>query len=260
MKLYCKYLKVLWKCQLQYRASFFLLCLGQFFVPFFVFAGMYILFQRFQRIAGWTFFEVLLCFGVIHIVVSTSECFVRGFDMFSGLIIRGDFDRILVRPRSLVLQVLGSKFEFTRIGRFAQSLIVFIWALMNLSIQWTALKAILLILMIISGFFVFCGIYILAATLCFWTIQGLELTNIFTDGGREMSQYPLGIYKKWLRDFFTYVIPFGCVNYYPMMYLLDKNTSNTLLHILSPLLGILFIIPCLWIWFFGVLHYKSTGS
>lgn len=260
MKLYCKYLKVLWKCQLQYRASFFLLCFGQFFVPFFVFAGMYILFQRFQHIAGWSFFEVLLCFGIIGMVFATSECFVRGFDAFAGLIINGDFDRILVRPRGSVLQVLGSKFEFTRAGRLMQNLIVFTWALMNLSIEWTVLKVILLILMLISGFFVFSGIYILAATLCFWTIQGLEVANIFTHGGREMAQYPLGIYKKWLRDFFTYVIPFGCVNYYPMMYLLDKDMSNSLLHILSPLLGILFIIPCLLVWNFGVKHYKSTGS
>ena len=48
----------------------------------------------------------------------------------------------------------------------------------------------------------FTGIFILAATLCFWTIQGLEVANIFTDGGREMAQYPLIIYQKWVTVFF----------------------------------------------------------
>ncbi|MCT4598590.1 MAG: ABC-2 family transporter protein [Vallitalea sp.] len=261
MNLYFRYLKILFKSQLQYRASFLLICFGQFFIPFFVFAGIYFMFQRFDSIAGWQFFEIVLCFSIIHMAFSTSECFVRGFDLFSGLIINGEFDRILVRPRGTVIQVIGSKFEFTRIGRFLQSIAVFIWALFNLSIKWTIAKGITLFLMIISGIFVFSGIFILAATLCFWTIQGLEVVNIFTDGGREMSQYPLGIYKKWVKKFFTFVIPFGCVNYYPLMYLLDKNHhSNNTIYMLSPIFGILFIIPCLLVWKMGVRHYKSTGS
>lgn len=259
MKLFSKYLKILLKSQLQYRTSFILLCLGQFFVPFSLFAGIYFMFQRFDNISGWSFYEVMLCFSIIHIVFSISECFVRGFDNFSALIRTGNFDRILVRPRGTIIQVLGSKFEFTRIGRLLQGIIVMIWALFNVSIRWCPLKLIVFLLMIISGIFIFSGIFILTATLCFWTIQGLEIANILTDGGREMGQYPLGIYKKWVKNFFTYIIPFGCVNYYPLMYLLDKNSSNSL-YMISPLAGILFIIPCLIVWNIGVKHYKSTGS
>lgn len=259
MKLFIKYMKILLKSQLQYRTSFILICLVQFFVPFLVFSSIYFMFQRFTNIAGWSFYEVLLCFGIIHIDFSISQCFVRGFESFSNLIVNGDFDRILVRPRGTVIQVLGSRFEFTRVGRLIQSIIILIWAIINVSIDWNLLKAIILILMVISGIFVFTGIFILTATLCFWTIQGLEIGNIFTHGGREMAQYPLGIYKKWVKNFFTYIIPFGCVNYYPLMYLVNKNSFN-ILHIISPLFGILFIIPCLLIWKIGVRHYKSTGS
>jgi ABC-2 type transport system permease protein len=100
------------------------------------------MFQRFDSIAGWQFFEIVLCFSIIHMAFSTSECFVRGFDLFSGLIINGEFDRILIRPRGTVIQVIGSKFEFTRIGRFLQSIAVFIWAHFNLSIKWTITKGI----------------------------------------------------------------------------------------------------------------------
>ena len=79
-----------------------------------------------------------------------------------------------------------------------------------------------MVFMVASGVMIFTGIFILAATLCFWTIQGLEIANIFTDGGREMAQYPLNIYQKWVTVFFTFVIPFGCVNYLPMLYILDR--------------------------------------
>ena len=129
---------------------------------------------------------------------SIAECFVRGFDIFSNMVVHGDFDRILLRPRSTFIQVLGSQFEFTRIGRLLQSIMVLAWAVINLSVNWTLIKIITFILMIISGIFIFTGIFVLQATLCFWTIQGLEVANIFTYGGKEMAQYPLSIYKNGL--------------------------------------------------------------
>ena len=54
MKLYFKYMSILLKSQMQYRASFWLLSIGQFFVPFSVFAGLYFLFERFGSIRGWS--------------------------------------------------------------------------------------------------------------------------------------------------------------------------------------------------------------
>jgi ABC-2 type transport system permease protein len=260
MKLYFKYLKILLKSQMQYRASFWLLTFGQFFVPFSVFAGLYFMFQRFGNIRGWSFFEVALCFAVINMAFAMAECFVRGFDGFSNLVKGGDFDRVLVRPRTTVVQVLGSKFEFTRVGRLLQSVGVLVWAVLNLHIEWNIFKAVTLLLMILSGTFIFSGIFILAATLCFWTIEGLEVANIFTDGGREMAQYPLNIYKKWVTRFFTFIIPFGCVNYLPLMYILDRVKGNAILYMLTPFYGILFIVPCILLWSVGVKHYRSTGS
>lgn len=260
MKLYFRYMSILLKSQMEYRTSFILLSIGQFFVPFLVFISIFLLFRRFPSIAGWTLYEVALCYSVVHIAFSVSECFARGFDAFSSTVVKGEFDRILVRPRSTVIQVLGSKFEFTRVGRFAQSIIVLVFSLSNINVDWDLYKIITLILMILSGIVIFTGIYMLGASFCFWTIEGLEVMNILTDGGREMSQYPLNIYKEWIRKFFTFVIPLGTVNYLPLMFILDKVEGNSLLYMITPLLGMFFIIPATLIWNIGVKHYKSTGS
>ncbi|MFD0588475.1 ABC transporter permease [Paenibacillus sp. GCM10027627] len=260
MRLYFKYLTIHLKSQMQYRTSFFLMSFGQFFIPFVVFGGLYLMFERFGQLKGWSFFEVALCFAVIHLAFSLSECFARGFDAFSSLIVRGDFDRLLVRPRSAALQVLGSKFEFTRIGRLTQSMVVIIWAISNLPAVWSLPKLLILLCMIMNGVFIFTGIFILAATFCFWTVQALEVANVFTDGGREMAQYPLSIYEKGVTRFFTFIIPFGCVSYLPLLYLLDKKEGSLLLPILIPFGGLLFLLPCLLVWRIGVRHYRSTGS
>ena len=260
MSLYLKYLLIALKSQMQYRTSFWLLAAGQFFIPFSVFASLYFLFERFGQLKGWGFYEVALCYGVTHLAFSLSEFFARGFDAFSSLVVNGEFDRILVRPRGTVIQVLGSKFDFSRFGRLLQGAAVLAVAVSGLSVQWTAAKVVTLLLMIISGTVIFTGIFILAATLCFWTIQGLEVANIFTDGGRETAQYPLNIYRSWVIKFFTYVIPFGTVNYLPLMHLLGKTESGGWFYMLMPLAGCLFIVPCLIVWRIGVRHYRSTGS
>ncbi|THF73176.1 ABC transporter permease [Cohnella fermenti] len=259
-RLYFSYLSMLFRSQMQYRASFLLLTAGQFFIPFAVFASLYFLFERFGQLQGWSFYEVALIFAVIHLAFSIAECFARGFDMFSSLVVSGDFDRLLVRPRSTIVQVLGSQFEFTRFGRLLQGAIVLAVALINLPIAWNAAKIATLVLMIACGVCIFAGIFVLFATMCFWTVQGLEVANVFTDGGREMAQYPLDIYKRWVTVFFTFVIPFGCVNYLPMLFLLDRADGPAAAYMAMPLAGVLFLVPCVLVWRLGVRHYRSTGS
>ena len=257
--MYFKYVRMVIKSFMQYRMSMWMNTLGQFLVSFFYFLGIYLLFERFGTIAGWTFGEAALCFAVVNTAFATSECFARGFDTFQGFIKKGTFDRIMLRPRSTVLQVFGSNFEITRLGRLVQSAVVLGLALSWLQTDWTVAKILTLIFMILSGIFIFTGIFILGATVCFFTVEGLEFINIFTDGGREIAAYPLTIYNKWVMRFFTFIIPFASFNYLPLLYLTGR-TQATPWHMLSPLLGLFFLLPCLAIWRFGIRHYLSTGN
>lgn len=259
VRLYVRYMGLVFKSAMQYRTSFLLTLLGQAFIPFTVFAGMLLLFQRFHMLGEWTVHEVMLCFACIHLSFAVSECLARGFDMFSQMVSQGEFDRVLVRPRGTVLQVLGARFEFSRIGRFALSLSILVISLVRLQLVLTPLKLLTVLLMVLCGALIFSGIFMLAATLCFWTIQGIEVVNIFTDGGREMSQYPLNIYPKAIMRFFTFVVPFGTVNYLPLRWLLGRPDSQQW-HAFTPLLGLLFLIPCVLLWRFGVRKYQSAGS
>ena len=260
MKLYFKYVKILLKSSFEYRLSITLTIIAQLFKTFFTFLGIFLLFERFNNIAGWTLGEVVLCFAVSTASFSIAETIARGFDRFSNMIINGDFDRVMLRPRNTILQVFGSNFDISRVGRLINSIATLIIALNYLNIPFTFTKWIVLLMMIISGTFIFIGIFMLGAAVCFYTVEGLETINIFTDGGREIASYPLDIYNKWLKRFFTFVIPFASFNYLPLMYLVDKTNSNPYLYMLSPLIGIIFLIPCIFIWNLGVKKYLSTGS
>ncbi|MEG6614303.1 ABC-2 family transporter protein [Pseudoclostridium thermosuccinogenes] len=78
--------------------------------------------------------------------------------------------------------------------------------------------------------------------------------------GQGNEPIPSWHLQKWIARFFTFVIPFGCMNYYPLMYVLDRVEGNEILYMLSPLCGILFVFPCFLVWGIGVRHYRSTGS
>lgn len=260
MKLYFNYIRILLRSHMQYRASFFMVLIGQLIYPVTLFAGVYLLVSRFGEIGGWSVPELTFSFGALLISYSIAEAFARGFDLFPSMVRDGGFDRVLVRPRGTILQVLGSRFEINRVGKLVSSLIMYIWAVFNLGIAWTADKVIVAVFMIVAGIFVFSGVFILAAVWSFWTISGNELLNILTDGTREMARFPLDVYRSKIIVIFIFIIPVASANFLPLMYITGKTMENPAIYALSPLLGILFIIPCLLLWQVGVRHYKSTGS
>ncbi len=105
----------------------------------------------------------------------------------------------------------------------------------------------------------FYGLFVLQATLSFWTIETLEIMNTVTYGGTETGQYPLTIYRPWFRLFFTFVVPLACMNYLPADIILGRGEA-TAWQWLSPAGGIIFLMVTLQIWKIGVRHYRSTGS
>lgn len=258
MKLYTHYLVLHLQSLMAYKTSFILTTLGQFFVSFNVFLGVYFMFERFSSVKGYSYQEVLLCFSILLLSFALAECFFRGFDQFSTMIGNGEFDRVLLRPRSPILQVLGSKIEFSRVGRMLQGLTMFVYAVKTSPIQWTSLKLFTVGLMLIGGVVVFASIYLIYAALCFFTLEGLEFMNVLTDGAREYGKYPVDIYGKVVLKIATFIVPFALIQYYPFLYLIDQ-TSNPLV-ILLPVVACLFAVPSYLLWRFGLHHYKSTGS
>lgn len=257
MKLYLKFFKMHLNSQLQYRASFILSFISQFIVFFGYYFTILCLFDNFSNIKGFTLYEVLLTFSIIQFGFAFCETFFRGMDVFDELIISGNFDKLLLRPRNIMFQVFTEEMSLVRIARLLQALIILIIALVKINIDWDIYKIITVIFMLMSSILIFLGIFILAASYCFVTVKGLEVRNVFTDGGKHMAQYPIGIFKKRFKFIFTFIIPYGFVNYYPLLYILGKN--NNKLFMFSPLITVLYLIPCIIVFYKGIKKYSSTG-
>lgn len=258
IKLYGHYVSIVVRGMMQYKTSLLLTTIGQFLVSFNVFLGIYFLFRRFHQVKGYSYSEVLLCYAIVLMEFSLAEIWARGFDTFSGTVRRGEFDRILVRPQGEILQVLGSKFELTRLGRLFQAVVVFLYAVCTIEVHWTAGKVLTVVLMLFGGVAVFSGLFLIYAALCFFTLEGLEFMNVLTDGAREYGKYPLDVYGRRVLRLATVMVPYALIQYYPLQYILGRVTSPA--YIFLPLLAVIFLVPCYGLWRFGVRRYQSSGS
>lgn len=257
MKLYFKFFAMHLKSRMAYKKSFFFTIVGQFLVAFIAFLTMYFLLDRFETVKGYTLGECLLCASIMWISFPVSEWFFRGFDTFPGMIRRAEFDRVMVRPRGLIFQVLCQKVEFTRIGRLIQGVAMLCMGVSMSGVTWTPLRCLCLVLMILGGVCVFSALFLIYAALSFFTLEGLEFMNCFTDGAREHFAYPLEIYGEGFVKFGTYIIPYALFQYYPLQFLLGRAGTG---YAFLPLLAPLFFIPAYALWRLGVRKYKSAGS
>ena len=137
IRLYFRYLGVSIRSQMQYRASFVMLAVGHFLVTGSEVLGIWALFSRFGSLRGWRLAEVALFYGLIHVAFAIADAVGRGFDLFPGMVKSGDFDRLLLRPRSTALQVGSRELTLMRVGRLAQGLLVLLWASAALDLHWS---------------------------------------------------------------------------------------------------------------------------
>ena len=258
MGLYFKYFKVHVKSELQYKMSFIMSFISNIIFFFGYYFTIICLFDKFSNIKGFTVYEVLLTFSIIHFGFSFCEVFFRGIDQFDDFIIDGNFDRLLIRPRNVLYQVACNEICLFKLARLIQAIIVLFIAIIKIDVVWDIEKAITLILMLFSSIIVFLSVFILAAAYCFFTTKGLEVRNVALYGGREMAQYPIGVFKKGFVVFFTCIIPLGFVNYYPLLYILGR--TNNKLFIISPIITIIHLIISIAVFYFGMRRYKSVGS
>lgn len=258
--LYVRYVSASVRSQMQYRASFVFQLVGQFLAVAVEFVGLWALFDRFGNLAGWTIAEGAMFFGVVNAAFAVAEALGRGFDLFSVLVRSGEFDRMLVRPRSTVLQLFAYEFSLKKVGRLAVGAAAAAWGAVHIQRALPALHWLLLLWAAVGGVALFVALFVLQATMCFWTIESLEMMNILTYGGVETAQYPLGVYRRAFRNLFTYVVPLGCISYFPVATALEKTAWPTVVGWAAPAAGFAFLAAAAAMWRVGVRHYASTGS
>jgi len=252
------------RAQAQYPASTIMRGLGQFLSNGIEIIAVWALFDRFGNVHGWQLGEVAVFYGLVHMMFAIADMLCRGFDVLGTEFLRtGDFDRVLLRPRTTVLQLMAYDVRLSRLGRFAQGLAVLLIGAHAIGLDWDATAIAMALWAVSGGVALFFGIVVLQGTLSFWTIESLEVMNVVTYGGVQASQFPLSLYSGWLRNALTYAVPLACVAYFPILLVLgraDPLGTPAWFGAVAPIAGFVFLGVAFIAWRFGVRHYTSTGS
>jgi ABC-2 type transport system permease protein len=251
--------------QLQYPLSFFMDAIGNAVILGFYFISFSFALSRFEGIGGWTLGEVAFIWGITEFSFGVMDMIFSGFDYdtFGPMIRKGQFDQLLLRPANITLQVLGSRFVLRRLGKILEGLIIFIFGLSQLDINWTIAKIIYVPILSISQVLFFGSLFVIGATTTFWTMERLEILNIFTYGGSEIMSYPMHIFPRPIRMMFTFLVPAIFLSYFPAVYILDKSdplNAPNFVSFIAPLIGLGMMMLALRFWRFGIRNYQSTGS
>lgn len=252
------------RSQMQYKASFVLEVISFFVLTGLEFVAVAIIVSRFGSVAGWTLREMALLYGLGAMSFGIAEIVGRGFDSpFETMIQRGTFDTLLIRPRGAFFQVLSTEFQLRRLGRVLEGIALLAWPLTGATIDWSLDKILVIPVAVASGAVVYLALTVAGATICFWTIKTPEVINAFTVGGKELSSYPLGIYDRWIRGVFLFLIPVAFTNYPAALLILDRTDPlgfPAAAAWFAPLIAALSMVAALVFWRVGMRKYASAGS
>lgn len=259
LKLYCKYIKMHILSGLEYK-GWWMMCVQTVFIVITDPIAAVLMFSRFGSVGAWTMERILFIYSLAVTSFGLAETFCRGFDYFPWKMIRsGDFDRLLLRPRSLFTQVAGSYFHIHRLPRVLTGLCVIVWTLRRLSAAFGPIDFLILICALLGGFFTYTGVFVLTSGLAFYTVKGMDWIYIFTNASYNVTRCPVEYLPKILRSVFTFLMPMLVISYYPAAAICGWDEPFYTGFLALPA-GLAFFALSMAVWKIGVRHYKSTGS
>lgn len=218
------------------------------------------LFSRFGNIGEWSVERILLIYSIAVASFGLAETFCRGFDYFPWKMIRtGDFDRLLLRPLPLGVQVAGSYFHIHRISRALTGICAIIWCLHAMRVELGLSDLIMLLAALAGGTLSYSGVFILTSGIAFFTIKGMDWIYIFTNASYQVTRIPIDYMPRLLRYLFSFFMPMLVTSYYPASAICGWGEPYLLGYLALPA-GFAFLFLSTLIWRVGVRHYKSTGS
>jgi len=251
------------RVSMSYRTSFVVLTLGQLAITGLDFVAIMIMFTNVDTLGGFGLAEIAFLYAGSGICLGLADLVLGNIERLGRRIRMGTFDAMMLRPVPLFAQSCADEFALRRLGRITQAVVVLVWSLTVLDVEWTPAKVMMLPYLVAFGTLIFLAVFTLGAAFQFWTQDASEVANAFTYGGNTVTQYPLTIYPAEAIKALTFIVPVAFVNWYPSLYVLDREDPLGLpqaMQFAAPVAALLLGTLAALAWRTGVRRYRSTGS
>ncbi|MFH8370286.1 ABC transporter permease [Streptomyces sp. NPDC018031] len=246
-----------------YRTSFVIMTIGNFAATVLDFVAISLMFSHVETLGGFSLAEVAFLYGTTSTAFGVADLVLGSMERVGRRVRDGTMDTLLVRPAPILAQVAADRFAVRRLGRISQGLLVLIWSLTALDVDWTWDRLLLLPVMLLSGSAIFGAVFVAGAAFQFWANDAAEVQNSVTYGGNTLLQYPPTVFGTELLRGVTFVVPLAFVNWLPALHILGRGDPLGLpgwVDFASPLVAFLVCVPAGLGWRAGLRAYRSTGS
>ncbi len=257
-------LKMSFLSRMQYRVDALVATLAVFARESTNIIVIYLALQKFNKINDWNVNEMLFLFSILFLTYAFVVSIFADLRDFSCMIREGRFDRLVIRPRGLLMQLILNNADLVAsAGHGTLGIVLFLVSAGNVGIEWNLATILYYLGAIIGGILIQGGMFIIFSALSFYFVETGSIREIFYWNMRKFAGYPISIYSKLIQGVMIYVIPFAFVNYFPAQYLLRKpdmaNYSEAYMY-MAPVVGVIVYLVAYVFWRVSVRRYTSTGN
>jgi ABC-2 type transport system permease protein len=237
------------RSQQAYPLSFAADMLSSLLVGAVEFAEVWVIYHNVRVLGGLDLHAMLLLFGLSNLSFAIAQIVLGHTDTVPTYIRAGTLDVFHLRPQPLLLQLITSDISLRRLTRAGVAAVVLAIGIDTNGIDWTVTNVALLTMSLATGIALFGGLFVCAAGLQFFLIDGSEMTNSFTYGGAFAAQQPSSVFGPEMRLLFGFAVPVSFVAYLPTI---------ALLHLPGPAwLAWTSPVAALWVWGMALLCWRS---
>lgn len=262
LRIYAKFVAIAIRARMQYRSDFLTGMLGVVILSGVNIALVGILLSRFKSLQGWTFWDIVMLYGMWLICHCINSMFFFHISSLEEEIVQGKLDQYLVRPLSPLLQFLGREFNYVGVADLIFGVTAFVVAYTRLGLRWTALEWGYALAAIVCGSVIETCIVLIVSSASFWTGRSRALLGVILQVSHLTPQYPMEIFGYGVRVFITAFVPFAFMNYYPLTVLLRKPNALGVWWVpfLAPLVAAVLAGLSAVLWRRGLRAYTSSGN
>lgn len=241
----------------------FISCL--FLIPMMVASGvllLYALATNFSSISGWSFDQLAFLYGFGYLSHGLLMVFGSQNIWMDQLVIKGEFDRMLLRPLPVFIQYACSNINLIGLIDVWIGGMILLYASSRLNLSWDFGLVILILVTLLGATWIRLALYLIVCSTAFWTKRSSSLFWLMTDLMERATQLPLSIYPHRFQLALTVILPLAMISYQPVKQLLHHPGTwfNGLVFLVTPLIGLVTTFLAVRIFNFGLKRYESAGS
>lgn len=224
---------------------------------------LYFMVSNYQPLSGWTFPQLAFLYGLGDLSHGLMMVFSVQNWWIETSVVRGEFDRMLLRPINVFFQFSVTYINFIGLMDVLVGGTIFIYSCYLIGFNWSIYTIMKVILIVVGAALIRSSIFTIFCSIAFWTKRSQSMFVLLNDFMERTTLYPMSIYPYFVQLMLTLIIPIAFISFYPSSELLGKSTPFALplgMSVWTPLIGVVMFILANLVFNYGLKNYESTGS